>query len=134
MFIQDMFAQLPIIVAARSKAWTIFARSNTEVVSSNPTWGMDVYVRLFRACVVLCVGSGLATGWLPVRGVLPTIYRLRNWKISQGSKDCRAIEREMFSQLLLNEILLQTHFHSQVNSALKRIEVNEIHRWWHRNL
>jgi hypothetical protein len=51
--------------AVRSK-WTVFARSN-------PTQVMDICVRLF--CVrVLCVGSGLATGWSPVQGVLPTLY------------------------------------------------------------
>jgi hypothetical protein len=35
-------------------------------------------VRLFFVCVVLCVGSGLATGLSPVQGVLPTVYGLRN--------------------------------------------------------
>jgi hypothetical protein len=33
---------------------------------------------------ILCVGSGLATGWSPVQGVLPTVYGLRNWKCGQG--------------------------------------------------
>jgi hypothetical protein len=39
-----MFAdvQRPITVAARSKAWNVFARSNTEIVGSNPTKGKDV--------------------------------------------------------------------------------------------
>jgi hypothetical protein len=32
----------PITVAARSKAWTVFARSNTGIVGLNPTQGMDV--------------------------------------------------------------------------------------------
>jgi hypothetical protein len=30
-------------------------------------------VRLFCICVFLCVGSGLAIGWSPVQGVLPTV-------------------------------------------------------------
>jgi hypothetical protein len=47
------------------EAWTVFACSNTGIVGSNPTRGMDVYVRLFCVCVVLCVGSGLATDWSP---------------------------------------------------------------------
>jgi hypothetical protein len=34
----------PIAVAARSKARTVFARSNTAIVGSNPTAGMDVCV------------------------------------------------------------------------------------------
>jgi hypothetical protein len=38
---------------------------------------MDVCVRLFSVCVVLCVGSGLAMGWSPVQGVLPFVYRIK---------------------------------------------------------
>jgi hypothetical protein len=53
---------MPVTVAAWSEAWTAFTGSNTEIVDSNPTGGMDVCVRLFCVCVVLCVGSGLATG------------------------------------------------------------------------
>jgi hypothetical protein len=64
---------LPITVGARSKALTVFARSNTGIVSSNPTGGMDVCVRLFYVCVVLCVDKGLATGCSPEQGVLPTV-------------------------------------------------------------
>jgi hypothetical protein len=30
-------------MAARSKAWTVFARSKTETVGSNPAQGMDVF-------------------------------------------------------------------------------------------
>jgi hypothetical protein len=52
----------PITVAARSKPWTFFSRSNTGIVGSNPTQGMDVCLRLFCDYVVLCVGSGLAMG------------------------------------------------------------------------
>jgi hypothetical protein len=52
----------PFTVAARSKAYTVFARSNAMIVGSNFTQGMDVCVRLFCVCVILCVGSGLATG------------------------------------------------------------------------
>jgi hypothetical protein len=64
---------LPITVAARSKAGIVFARSNAGIVGSNPTQGLDVCVRLFCICVVLCVGSGLEMGWSSVQGVLPTI-------------------------------------------------------------
>jgi hypothetical protein len=50
---------MPITVAERSKAWTIFARSDAGIVGSNPTevW-MFVYV--YSVCVL---GSGLAIGW-----------------------------------------------------------------------
>jgi hypothetical protein len=40
-------------VAARSKARNIFARSNTEIVDSNPTRGMDICKRFFWL-YVLC--------------------------------------------------------------------------------
>jgi hypothetical protein len=81
-------------VATRSKAWHVFARSNTGIVGWNPTRGMDVCVRLFCVCVVLCVGSGLATGWSPVQEVLPTVCTSRNWKSGQGpTKGCTAIDR-----------------------------------------
>jgi hypothetical protein len=41
---------------------TVAARYNAGIVGSNPTEGMDVSVYLFCVCVVLCVGSGFATG------------------------------------------------------------------------
>jgi hypothetical protein len=63
---------------------TLFARSNFWIVGSNPTQGMDVCVRLFCVCVVLCVGSGLATGWSPVQGVLLTVYRIK--KLNKAAK------------------------------------------------
>jgi hypothetical protein len=55
-------------VAARSKAWTVFARSKSGIVGSNPTRGMDV-------CVfsVFVLGSVLATGLSLVQGVLPNV-------------------------------------------------------------
>jgi hypothetical protein len=52
----------PITMASRSKTWTVFARTKTEIVGSDPTGGMNVRVRLFCVCVVLFVGNGLLTG------------------------------------------------------------------------
>jgi hypothetical protein len=46
----------PTTGVTRSKAWTVFALSKAGIVGSNPTQGMDVCVRLFCLCVVLCVG------------------------------------------------------------------------------
>jgi hypothetical protein len=63
----------PITVATRSKVWTVFSRSNTRVVGSNPFRGMDVCPRFSYVCVVLRVGSGLATGWSPVQVVLGSV-------------------------------------------------------------
>jgi hypothetical protein len=45
----------PITVVALSKAWTIFARSNTGVVGSNPTQGIDVCVCVYSVFVLFCV-------------------------------------------------------------------------------
>jgi hypothetical protein len=75
--------ELPITVTARSMAWTVFARSKTGIVVSNPTRRRAVCVRLFCVCVALCIGSGLATGWSPIQGILPTVYGLGNWKSGQ---------------------------------------------------
>jgi hypothetical protein len=55
---------------------TVFALSNAGFVGSNRSQDMDVCVFLFCVCVVLCLGSGLATGWYPVQRVLPTVYRI----------------------------------------------------------
>jgi hypothetical protein len=42
-------------------------------------------VRLFCFSVVLCVGSGVATGWYPVQGFLPAVYRIKKLKKRPGS-------------------------------------------------
>jgi hypothetical protein len=53
---------MPFTVAERSKACTVFARSEAGIMGSNLTQGMDVrYVYGFILC--LCLGSGLATSW-----------------------------------------------------------------------
>jgi hypothetical protein len=67
----------PITVTVRSKAWTF---SNNGFMGSNPTGGTDAYVYLFCVYVVLCVGRGLAMGWSPVEGVIPTAYRIKKLK------------------------------------------------------
>jgi hypothetical protein len=57
--------------------WTVFSSSNAGIMSSSPTRVMDVYVRLFCVCVILCGGRGSVTGWSPVQGVLRTVYRVK---------------------------------------------------------
>jgi hypothetical protein len=51
---------MAVTAVARSKACNVFARSNSGIVGSNPSRGMDVCPRFFYFCVVLCVGSGFA--------------------------------------------------------------------------
>jgi hypothetical protein len=79
-----------ITVAARSKAWTVFARSKTGAMGSNPTRGMDVCVRLFCDFAVLCAGSGLATGWSPVQRVLHCVKNQETEKAAKAQQ--RAVE------------------------------------------
>jgi hypothetical protein len=55
-FIAVLYCRLLITVVARSKARNIFTRSNTGIMDSNLTQGMDVCLCLF--CVL---GSGLVT-------------------------------------------------------------------------
>jgi hypothetical protein len=45
----------PITVAARSKAWTVFARSNPGIGGSNPPQGMDVNVCVYSVFALPCV-------------------------------------------------------------------------------
>jgi hypothetical protein len=49
-----LYFRPPLIMAA-SGTWNIFARSNTGIVGSNSTQGMDVCPRFFCVCVVLCM-------------------------------------------------------------------------------
>jgi hypothetical protein len=44
MILHERRLQSPITVAARSKVSNVFARSNIELVGSNPIQGMDVCV------------------------------------------------------------------------------------------
>jgi hypothetical protein len=78
---------VPTTVAAQPKAWTIFPRSNAGILDSKHTQCMDVCVCVFLFCAVLCIGSGLATGWSLFQGVLTTAQkRLRNWIRDQGQR------------------------------------------------
>jgi hypothetical protein len=52
-----------------------------------------MFVCVYSVCVVPCVGSGLATGWSPVQGVLLTVYTIKKLKSGQGpKKGCRATD------------------------------------------
>jgi hypothetical protein len=65
---------MQVTVAARSKAWTVFARLDAGIMDSNPTQGMDVWcVYAFILCLCCPVFSGLAAGWSLAQGVLPSV-------------------------------------------------------------
>jgi hypothetical protein len=66
--------EMPVTLTALSTASTVFARSDAGIKGSNPTQDLDVWcVCLFCVCVVLCLGSSLATGWSLVQGVAPSV-------------------------------------------------------------
>jgi hypothetical protein len=49
----ETMTPMQITVAVRFKAWTVFARSNTGILGSNLTQGMDVCLRLLCVFIVL---------------------------------------------------------------------------------
>jgi hypothetical protein len=77
-------AELPITVAARSKAWIVFGRSNTDNRGFKP-YSRHGCLSAFILCIVLCVGWGLAMDRSPFQGVLSTVYTLRNLNSGQCS-------------------------------------------------
>jgi hypothetical protein len=90
---------LPITVAARSEAWTVFACSNTGIVRSNPTRGMDVCLPLLCLCCHVKVAALRQND--PPSKVSYRYIGLRNWKSGQGPKGCTAIERERGGEILI---------------------------------
>jgi hypothetical protein len=81
---------LPITVVERSKAWNIFAGSNTGIMGSNPTQGMDVCLCLF--CVFL--------RWWPCDGLIlrprsPTdCLKLTHWSETKRFTDALCFKWE----------------------------------------
>jgi hypothetical protein len=100
LYLNVVTMEIPITVAAQSKAWTVFARSNTDIVGSNPTQGMDDCVHLFCVCVVLCVGSALRR----VYHSSEQSYRLCN-KDYETEEEAMAQQRAV--KPLMNEWLIQ---------------------------
>jgi hypothetical protein len=80
-------------VAARFKAWNVFARSNTAIVVSNPTWDMHACLPLFSVCAVLCVQVAALRRADPPSKEFYRLCKKIKLKSGQGpTKDCRAIE------------------------------------------
>jgi hypothetical protein len=76
--------ETPIAVAARYKAWTVFALTNAGIVGSNPTQGMDVCLYLFCVCVAVWVAA-LRRADSRSKESYRLCRRLRNWKSGKGS-------------------------------------------------
>jgi hypothetical protein len=80
----------------KSKGKLVLFRSRSSPARTLGLWvriALEAWicVCLLCVCVVLCVGSGLATGWSRVQAGLPSMCRLRNWKSGQSPKGCRVI-------------------------------------------
>jgi hypothetical protein len=45
---------MPVSIAERSNASTVFDRSDVEIAGSNPAQGMDVCLRFFVLCCPVC--------------------------------------------------------------------------------
>jgi hypothetical protein len=77
-------------------------------------------------CVVLsCVGRGLASGWSPVQGVLPTVYRFtsKNPSTPQGKRGrLRKTEERMYSPLNMSRVItLENKFRVSEKRVLRKI-------------
>jgi hypothetical protein len=68
-----------IILATWSRAWNVYALSNTVIVGSNPSRGMDVW-RLSSMFVFCCIGNGLVTG-LITRQRSPTVRKMYSFRL-----------------------------------------------------
>jgi hypothetical protein len=112
---------VPVTVTARSKVWTVFARSNAGIMGSNPTRGMDICVRLFCVCVVLC--RALRRADPPAMESYQMCTGLRNWKSDQGPTNGRRAIDEWMNGLnrfkYFNQHFLDTNFTR--NSTLTRM-------------
>jgi hypothetical protein len=104
----------PSTLAARSKSWTVFARSNAGIVGSNLNQGVNVCLclRLFRVCVVLRVGSGLATGWSLVQDLCKNDYETEEEARAQQ----RGVEPLMMMMMMMMMMMTTTRSHTPGDS------------------
>jgi hypothetical protein len=76
---------MPVPVAARSAAGTVFDRSNTGIAGSNPTRGTDVCPRFSVLCSPMWV-EALRRADSPLQGVLPNVNRFMNSESEQAMR------------------------------------------------
>jgi hypothetical protein len=89
---------MPITVAARSNAWTVFAHLNARVMGSNPTRGIDVCVYVYSVFVLssVYVAASRRADHPSKVSYRPSKKILRNSRRSQGlTRGCRVIAEWM---------------------------------------
>jgi hypothetical protein len=82
--LRALVVKWPITTAARSKTWTVsVAQTLDRRFESHLRYGClcDLIICL---CCPVCAGKGLAIGWSPVHGDLPTAYKVKKLKRGQG--------------------------------------------------
>jgi hypothetical protein len=90
-----IYIYAPVTIPARSKACTVFARSEAGIVGSNPIQGMDVgCLCLFCVCIVLYLGSRPCDE-LITRPSSPTVCKNdhETEKLARAHGGCRASEK-----------------------------------------
>jgi hypothetical protein len=93
---------------------------------------MDVCVRLFCVCVILCVGSGLAIGWSSFQRIMQTMFGIKKLKKRLRSKGLQSQRERERENLLIrvtdtcdrywvsdcsahfNDVHIHTHMHIRV--------------------
>jgi hypothetical protein len=94
--ITEKFISRPDLLPANSKVLMVLDYSDTGIVSSNPSLGMDICLRFSELCClsvclsVCAVFRGLVMGRSPIQGVLPKC--LNGFTVSEvnsGSEEAR---------------------------------------------
>jgi hypothetical protein len=57
-----------------------------------------MFICVYSVFVLSCLGRGLAKGWFPVRGVLPTVLGLRNWSETKRLTDALCSKAEAIGE------------------------------------
>jgi hypothetical protein len=129
---RSQYSRTPVTLAEWAKAWTVFARWEAGIVGLNPTQGMDVWClcAFFCACVVLCLGRGLATSWSPVQGVLPSVNDQETEKSALSSK----VGAKRKGEKVLTNMHVNVHISSKFGIRDFRIWNSYIRKSWERSI